>query len=162
MKQYVLKFLIPVIALMLGFSGMAQYHGFVRIFDLQGKKIYKGRVISITDSSLTLKDNVTFMATEIGMIKTKRSAGHNIGLGAAIGAVISASIFIGLVSNNGPIDDGAVIVGALGIVLAPIIGTVAGFISVAIKNPQTFEINGNLENWQTFKQYYLKKYWKNK
>jgi len=154
MKPYLIKILIPVIALMLGLSGMAQQHGFVRIFDLQGKKIYKGHVISITDSSLTLKDNVTFMATEIGMIKTKRSAGHNIGWGAAIGAATFAGLTAAFYALY-PDDDNDFALAATvifsGAAIGAGVGAAGGLVSFVIKKSKTYEINGDLDNWMAFK-----------
>ena len=156
-----MKLFICAVLLAIGFNCAAQYHGFVRVFDLQGNKVYKGRVVRITDSSLTLtgKRTVTFKATEIGMIKTKRSAGHNLAIGATAGfgtgvAVdIPLALAIGIAGAVGD-DDGTG--SAAWIVVPPAIGAVAGsiisFISSAVKNSQTYEIGGNLDVWRGFKE----------
>lgn len=47
---------------------------FVRVFNLDGKKINKGYIVSVTDTLLGLKQNNTFTeinVREIGSIKTK-------------------------------------------------------------------------------------------
>jgi hypothetical protein len=141
-----MKLFITALLLAIGFGCMAQRNQFVRVFDLQGKKFYKGYVIGITDTSLIFKNSIEIYATDIGMIKTKRSAGHNVGLGIPIG--IAASYGTGSIVGgwNG-----------LGIFLiSPLTGAIGGFVSIAFKNPQTFEINGNLENWSRFKNEFQK------
>ena len=63
---------------------------FVRVFDLEGKKIGKGRTYATNDSILVLSKNEKLKelyVKEIGKIKTKRSGGHNVLVGATSGAV---------------------------------------------------------------------------
>ncbi len=69
--------------------------GFVRVYNVQGKKIGKGKILNISETSLQLTrhgEKTSFMVTEIGRIKTKRSGGNNILVGALSGAVAMAII----------------------------------------------------------------------
>ena len=66
---------------------------FVRVFDLDGKKIGKGHIYATNDSLLVLKKNEKLKeiyVREIGKIKTKRSGGHNFLIGATSGVVAGA------------------------------------------------------------------------
>ena len=66
---------------------------FLRVYNLEGKKISKGSVIFINDTLLALKnssDKTAISMKDIGYIKTKRSAGHNILIGSAIGTATGA------------------------------------------------------------------------
>jgi hypothetical protein len=66
---------------------------FVRIYDLQGKKISKGKLLSISETSLQLnrkRESVKIPANNIYSIITKRTAGNNVLVGAAIGATTMA------------------------------------------------------------------------
>ncbi len=76
---------------------------FVRVFDLDGKKIGKGHIYATNDSILVLKKNEKLKelyVREIGKIKTKRSGGHNFLVGSATGVVAGAI----LGSINPPTD----------------------------------------------------------
>jgi hypothetical protein len=126
---------------------------FVRIYDLQGKKIAKGKVASVTDTSIRLirgrKKIDTIPASNIGLIKTKRSGGHNVLLGAAAGAVI-IGVFVAsdttadnaFFSVEGDILAGAIMGGTVGVVLGGITGL--------SKNTVTYEINGEIDKWKAF------------
>lgn len=53
---------------------------FVPIYNLQGQKIIKGKVSSVSDTLLQIRHNsgiINISLKEIEMIKTKRSEGHN-------------------------------------------------------------------------------------
>ena len=74
----------------IGYQVCAQKAIFVRVFNLNGKKINTGRVLATTDTSLQLKtesrDTVNLSINSIGTIKTKRSAGHNVLMGSVAAA----------------------------------------------------------------------------
>jgi hypothetical protein len=161
------KTLFCVMLLVVCFNCMAQHYPFIRIFDLQGKKIYKGRLISITDRSLILKDSIEIMITDIGKIKTKRSTGNSIGMGALIGFGTVLSIgLIDMSANDGYRGSTGEVDGmkkAVAIVIGPFLGTLSGALIGGVgmdivKSSQTFKINGSLENWSTFKQWMEKNY----
>jgi len=139
----------------------AQKKMFVRVFDLSGKKVSRGHIVNITDSSLHLnvkkKGIVDLMATDIGKIKTKRSAGRNIGIGALAG--IGAGAVIGEISGNGSSEDdisglatpAGILVGAL--FVGPPIGVAVGGITALFKNSKTFIVNGSMQNWKDFQSH---------
>ena len=93
-----MKNLIFAITLILSINVCAQNEFentniFVRVYDLDGKKIGKGKILSILETSLQLYrkgESVKVMVNGIGSIKTKHSAGINVLVGAAIGATTMA------------------------------------------------------------------------
>lgn len=141
---------------------------FVRVYNLNGKKLNKGKVFSITDSTLILKKSNGTKSIDlkiIGMLKTKRSAGNNILIGSLIGGASGALIGAATseeetktksnwlfgeyeyTSGTSP-GEGAAIGGGLGIIGGALVG--AG-ISI-FKKSQTFEIDGDKEKLKQFKK----------
>jgi hypothetical protein len=126
---------------------------FVRVYDLNGEKTSKGRIIEITDSSLVVsrgENPVNIELSKIGFIKTKRSVGNNILYGAAIGAGTGA--ILGLASGGenewwGK-GEGA---GGFGLILGAM-GAGIGAITAIFKKPKTYPINGDLSKWEEFKE----------
>lgn len=126
---------------------------FVRVYDLNGKKISKGRIASLTDTSLVVGSKekpVNIDVSRIGFIKTKRSAGNNILWGAAIGAGTGA--ILGLASGGenefwGQ-GEGA---GGFGLILG-VMGAGTGAITAIFKKSETYAIDGDLSKWKTFKE----------
>ena len=129
---------------------------FVRVYNLEGKKIGKGHIVSLTDSLIQLKrgvKSVQFNFKDIGIIKTKRSAGHNILIGAAIGATTFAVLGAASADPDAWIfgytaAEGAA-AGALGGALG---GAALGGASVALKKSLTYPIDGNIDKWKIFKE----------
>jgi hypothetical protein len=129
---------------------------FVRVYDLNGKKISKGRIASLTNTSLVVgprEKPVNIEVTRIGFIKTKRSAGNNILWGAAIGA--GTGVILGVSSGDtgggffsySKEEGGA----AYGIGMMSI-GAAIGAITILFKKPLTFPIDGDLSKWKAFKE----------
>ena len=61
---------------------------FVRVYDLQGNKIHKGDIASISETSLQLKkrgETINIPASSIGSVKSKYSGGTNVLIGALAG-----------------------------------------------------------------------------
>ena len=126
---------------------------FIRLYNIEGKKIAKGKIVSLNDSIIQLKKNsknTEVYIKEIGKIKTKRSKGHKVGMGGVIGA--SLGVVLGATYSKPGMITGdskgerimtGVLLGAFG-------GTVLGLISAGTKNSKTFVINGNKENWNIF------------
>lgn len=74
---------------------------FVRVYNLDGKKIDKGLVVIVGDTVLGLKRNGNYIkinVREIGTIKTKSSGGNNVLAGATTGAATGA--FLGAVTAD--------------------------------------------------------------
>ncbi|PIB38541.1 hypothetical protein [Maribacter sp. 4G9] len=131
-------------------------NGFVRVYNVQGKKIGKGKILNISETSLQLirhGETTSFTVNEIGKVKTKRSGGNNVLVGALSGAVTFA--IIGVASNDPDsqilrLSNGeAAVAGAF---VGGTLGTGIGVISLLFKNSKTFEINGDIEKWNVFKE----------
>jgi hypothetical protein len=129
---------------------------FVRVYNLDGKKINKGHIAFVGDTLLGLKRNGKYTEInfkEIASIKTKRSAGHNVLIGSAIGATTGAILGAatadpGAWIYNYTAGEGA----AAGALMGAAAGAAVGGISIAFKNPETYIINGSLENWSFFQK----------
>jgi hypothetical protein len=125
---------------------------FVRVYDQDGKKISKGRIASVTDTSLITgprEKPVTIKVSRIGLIKTKRSAGHNIFLGATIGAGTGA--ILGLATGDDGWFSQGETTGMAG-VLFGIMGTGVGAISATFKKSDTYHIDGESIKWKAFRE----------
>ncbi len=155
-----MKNLIFVITLILSINVCAQNgfentNVFVRVYDLQGKKIGKGKILSISETSLQLNrkgESMEIPVSSIGSIKTKRSAGHNVLVGAVIGA--STMAFLGAATAD---PDAWLILprtagegAAAGALLGGTVGAVIGGITILFKNSKSYEINGDKVKWEEF------------
>jgi hypothetical protein len=138
---------------------------FLRVYDLQGKRISKGEIISISEESLQLSINKGYIeipVSNIGSIKTKRSAGNNILIGAAVGtatAVIlsDATSMPRNTSNTFNLQlspSGGLL--AAGAAFGGIVGGAIGGITSLFKNPKKHEINGDRGKWKAFMEAILK------
>jgi len=164
-----MKKLILLLALLISINISAQQENvtkklFVRVFNIDGKKIGKGHIYSINDSSLILSKNKKLKELnlkKINKIKTKRSGGHNVLVGATSGALVG--VILG--SVNPPTDSsGGTFTWAggssgdelsSGVTVGVISGTIIGSISGLFKNSKTFKIESNSENWNAFVDYVM-------
>lgn len=129
---------------------------FVRVYDLDGKKIGKGKILSISETSLHLSrkgESVKVKVNGIGSIKTKHSAGNNVLVGAVTGATTMAIL------GAATADPGDLIFGytagegaAAGAFLGGTAGAAIGIITILFKNSKSYEINGDIEKWKAFKE----------
>src|SRR5688572_29666251 len=148
-----MKILSIVFLIVLGYTACAQKSFFVRVYDLAGKKIAKGNVVAVTDTSLQLeakKTPLNIPVQRIGFIKTKRSAGNNVLVGGLIGATAGAvsgviaadpDDFLAFSETEGAI--GGTLVGFT-------VGAAIGGLTILAKNQQTYLINGDLLKWKAF------------
>ena len=151
-----MKILIFVITLILSFNlcaqnGIENTNIFVRVYDLQGKKIGKGKILSISETSLQLnrkRESITIPVISIGLIKTKRSAGNNLLIGATTGAALMAIIGAAVADPDDFLGRGPVIV--LATLEGLVAGVVIGGITILFKNSKTYEINGDKVKWKAF------------
>ncbi len=149
-----MKTLFFAIALMLSINIYAQrepekINKFIRVYDLAGIKINKGKLLAVTDTSLQLKGGkglVTIYVRSIGTIKTKRSFGHNILIVSAI--VGPLLYFFGINSMDASVGEaiGPAIFGGLSAGV-----TIGGLISLS-QQPKTYYIYGNVLNWNAYKE----------
>ena len=128
---------------------------FIRVFNLEGNKIGAGFIVSMSDNELQIKKGKnlkTIPINTIGSIKTKRSAGNNVLIGAGFGFVIGASAGIASAEPDAFIfnytqGEGALIFGTMG----GAIGAAAGGLSTLFKKSTHYPINGSIDKWQEFK-----------
>ena len=154
-----MKTLLFSLTLVLSINSFAQKKTktpFLRVFNLEGKKIAKGKLLRITDSTLHLKakyKNEDIYFSDIGIIKTKRSVGNNIITGASIGG--GTLFIIGAAAKTRSNSNSLTLSRGEGSIAGPIIGIPAGSllggVTSLFKKSKTFEINGNQEQWISFK-----------
>ena len=155
-KPIVMKYLLFAITLFLCVNIKAQELPkkskiFVRVYNENGKKIAKGKILKITDSTLVLKkgsSSITVPSNEISYLKTKRTNGHNILIGGLVG--VGIPVFGFALSGD---SDGWATVAA--VILAPIVGAIGsgiGYITALFKNSQHYSIQGDPIKWKGFKE----------
>ena len=150
------RYLSVMFCLLIGYVPSAQTEPekdnlFVRIYDQNGKKFEKGKILSMSQDTLYLFRNKAVRSIgvdRIGIIKTKRSVGHNAAIGAATGGVVLGLTGVALGSDDGWFEREHL--GAAGLVFGSVAGAGIGALSGAFKNPKTFIINGDPQNWQVF------------
>jgi len=160
-----MKNLILVITLILSSNvcaqnGLENTNVFVRVYDLQGKKISKGKILSISETSLQLNrkgESMNIPVESIGSIKTKRSAGNNVLFGAATGATTMAILGAATADPDAWIfgytaGEGA----AAGALLGGTAGAAIGGITILFKNSKSYEINGDKVKLKAFTELKLK------
>ncbi len=127
---------------------------FVRVYNLEGNKIGKGKVFNVTDTLLTLKKNskyINLKPSDIGLIKSKHSAGHNVLMGSVIGGGTMAILGAASADPDAWIFGYTAAEGATaGALFGGIAGGAIGGITILFKNSITFTINGKESNWQSF------------
>jgi hypothetical protein len=154
-----MKTLFFLLALVLSVNAFAQEKSksktpFLRVFNVEGKKIGKGRLVKATDSMLVLKRNkktIEILVSTIGLIKTKRSFGNNVLTGAAVGVGTIGLIGVSGSSSSGFVSFSGTEGFAAGTLVGAPIGSVVGAVTGIFKNSKTYEINGSQEQWTTFK-----------
>ena len=134
-------------------ESVAQKHTFIRIYDSTGKMISNGKLVDITDSSLTLQrmnKTVTLRRQDMHMIKTRHTYVHRF----IVPALIGGSIFAVLGASSSNPDalilnkpaEGAILGGSIGISL----GSVFGAVMMLFKKTETFNLLKNKTDWERF------------
>mgnify|MGYP005811439509 CR=1 FL=1 len=141
---------------MISLGSSAQHLGFVRVYDTSGKKTGKGVVSSVTESSLKLERRgrmTEFAVADIAKIKTKRSDGNNVAIGATPGATTMAILGIATAEEGdwfGYNEAEGALAGALfGIPL----GSAVGGLTILLKNSKTFVIEGDAAKLKEFEAF---------
>lgn len=156
-----MKYLIITIILVLSINATAQNEVvkaniFIRVYDLQGKKINKGKIKSISKTSLDLylkRKVTTIHLSKIGKIKTKHSGGHNVLKGALIGG--SSLAAIGLLDgddNPGIISFSAGDKALLGFIGGSFSGSVVGGVTTIFKKSKLYIIDADEMKFKDFKE----------
>ncbi|MDV7139536.1 hypothetical protein R3X28_11645 [Maribacter sp. TH_r10] len=156
-----MKNLIFVIMLVLSSHTYAQSASettniYLRVFDMQGKKIGKGKMLSMLKTSLILSRNgepVEIPVSNIGSIKTKRSGGNNMLIGASVGAGAMAIVGAATADPDAALfaynaGEGA----AIGTLFGGTVGAMVGGVTTLFKKSKSYEINGNQEKWKAFSE----------
>ena len=156
-----MKSLIFAIVLILSINIYAQgetenLNLFVRVYNLQGEKINKGKLIAVTEKSLQIKGTkgvAEIDYSSIGFIRTKRSEGNNVLIGSILGASAMAifgaasadpdALFFAYTSGEGA---------AGGALLGLPLGAAVGGISILFKDSKYYSIDGDLLKWKLFKE----------
>ncbi|WP_339895614.1 hypothetical protein [uncultured Algibacter sp.] len=125
------------------------------MYSIEGKKIAKGHITFINDSVFGLKNEdklIELGIEDIGYVKTKKSAGHNVLTATATGAIIGVVLGVSTADPDAFLGytagEGAATIGGLG----AIGGAVIGGITSAFKNSVTYNIDGDIKKWQIFKE----------
>lgn len=154
MKRFALA-----VFMMLGMSVTAQkqvdmYNTFFRVYDLNGKKIAKGKAENINHNTLFLKNNSKSYGINyqnIGYIKTKRSVPHTVLVTSTVALVGGAVVGAAVTDPDKILDFNSKEEGALAYgVTAGLIGSGLGALGGLIKNSQTIYIQGDPEAWKAF------------
>ncbi|MDW5290978.1 hypothetical protein [Formosa sp. PL04] len=131
-----MKNLIFVLTLIISINVCAQNkfedsNIFVRVYDLQGNKINKGDIFSISETALQLTrrgKTIDIPVGNIGSVKTKYSGGVNILIGTGLGAGIGA--FTG---------------DAAGVAIGAAAGAAIGAGSILFKKSEHFDVEGDYQ-----------------
>ncbi len=160
-KTKQMKTLIFLFLIAYSCSVAAQKSVFIRVYNLAGYKIMKGKFAGTTDSAVLIYKDTGIVAisfTSIGYIKTKRSLGHNMAICAVVGAVPLA--IAGAAEGEPAVNDGTLEGdlhdalnptpaegGVSGLFVGGVLGAATGAAITAFTKHTIFTINGNLNNW---------------
>ena len=120
----------------------AQKTSFLRIYNSKGKKISKGRIFQLSDTSITLTRKNRFVETpvaEINTIKSKRTTGHRILITTL--SVVSVVAILATVAQSNQRGPANINSSSKKTPNLPIMGKPA-------KPLKKYKVNNNLEDWQ--------------
>ena len=129
---------------------------FIRIYNLEGRKINKGTIMSISETSIELYlkcKTISVPLKKIGKIKTKRSGGNNVAKGALIGG--GSLALLGILSGDddpGMFSFSATDKAVGGLIVGGIVGAGIGGIRAIFKKPKLYLIEGNEMKFEEFKE----------
>ena len=158
------KYFILAIAILSSLSIHAQYGAekntvFIRVYNLEGEKINKGRVLAVTDTILKLEGKngmVDIDMRTIGLIKTKRSEGNNVLVGSLIGMTVLG--ILGAVEGGSDEWFSSTDLAVGGGIVGAIFGAGTGAITIPFKNSKSYIINGDASKWKDFQDVIRDKY----
>ncbi len=157
-----MKYFITICTcLTIALSTNSQKTIFIRVFDESGKKIDKGFLIQVSDSSLTIRNGEKkqeIPISKISAIKIKRSFGHTVVISSLIGAA-GFSIFGAATAEpdawfSYSVGEEA----AAGFVFGALTGAAVGSIVAATNKKPILQINMDQKEWIKAKSalsYYL-------
>jgi len=134
---------------------------FLRVYNKKGKKIAKGKLVLITDSSMVLLKRrkwIEIQLEDINRIRTKRSFGNNILKGAAIGGGTLAFIGAASAPNDNAFLSYTPLEGAtIGTFIGGFYGAGIGAFTGIFKNSNVFMIDSEVTKLEFFKNVILEK-----
>lgn len=166
LKAMVVLFILAISLNMVAQKGTENKGLFLRIYNMEGKKINKGQFRFINDSILGIrryKKLVQVHVRDIGKIKTKRSAGNNVLVGSLVGgatlSIVGAATseqktetryfpYLGpyeYTTGNTPGEGAAE--GAFAGILG---GALVGLGTSMFKNSKSYQIAGDINNLKSF------------
>lgn len=132
---------------------------FIRVYNLEGDKINKGRVLAVKDTILQLEGKngmVDIDVKTIGLIKTKRSEGNNVLIGSLVGLTTLAILGATQGGSDEWFSSTDLAVG--GGVVGAVIGAGTGAMTIPFKNSKSYIINGDTLKWKKFQDVIRDKY----
>ncbi len=124
---------------------------FIRIYNLEGQKVLKGRVVNVTNSTITVirgNEKREMNVSEVGFIRTKHSVGHNVLIGASAASAIAAVTFAAEADPDAWIFGYTAGEGILaGFILGAPVGGGIGALTALFKKSREYEINGESTKW---------------
>jgi len=154
-----MKYIMFLLAIILCFNTWAQGKNgnsdvFIRVYDLEDKKLNKGKVVTFSDTTLQISksgETIDIPINRIGKIKTKRSTGHNVLVGTGIGSATAAILGATSSKNSDEFIEYSAGEGfAIGTIVGAPFGAAIGGITALFKNSETFIIDGNAAKWEEF------------
>ncbi|SRR6266496_43681 len=152
MKQVIL---ILFVGCMILICYKSHSQAFIRVYNNHGKKIGKGKVLNMSDTSLEIMRNNntdTILITKIGYIKIKRGLGADIAGGFGAGTILSVLITSDLIKDVEYIGARGWRIIGTGVLSGIAAGTIAGAVSGIVAKRQKFFINGDPEKWKIIKE----------
>lgn len=134
----------------------AQKRTFVRVYDEVGKKIYRGFLHGLSDSSLTITDasksRVEIPVTSVTTLRLRRSFGHTVLITSLIAGGTLAIMGAASADPDAWIFAYSAGEGAMmGLLTGVAMGAAAGSIVSGTRNRPVFKIDRNEENWKKVK-----------
>ena len=168
--RYNIKELVLLLSILLYLNPHinAQKKAFIRIYPIGSPRVIKGLYLGHTDSAIIIfnkhqQDTISYL--NIQQIRTKRSAGHHILIGAILGSVVGA--LTGLITNKNvpPPDPNCQLCGILdysfsftplqaataGALLGAAAGTAAGTIIGLTKKKEILIVAADFQNWKVIR-----------
>ncbi|MCM8570627.1 hypothetical protein NE848_14620 [Gramella jeungdoensis] len=129
---------------------------FVRVFDANGKKIAKGKIVNISDNTLSLKRGKGYSEIpmdKINHIKTNHSAATSVLVPALAGVIIG-----GIIGAQDADPDALFYptteaeAAAMGALLGGAAGAGIGGLSLLFRKGNVYHIQGSQEAWKYFRE----------
>ncbi|MDI3320634.1 hypothetical protein [Pinibacter soli] len=148
-----MKLLALLVSITLCYSICAQKPLFIRVYNFEGEKVDKGFILAITDTLVIIagdKGNDTIRVKDIGAIRTKHSAAHNLGIGAGIGTVGFVTYGIASADPDEFLGYTAAEGALMGLIVGVPVGGALGALTLPFKDSKHFIIYGDAERWKAF------------